>query len=54
MQRKSITAVADGTLTPDEAAAVANLIEIKRKAVETVEIERRVADLEQKEANRVF
>jgi hypothetical protein len=49
-----ITAVADGTLTPDEAAAVANLIEIKRKAVETVEIERRVADLEQKEANRVF
>jgi uncharacterized protein DUF5681 len=49
-----ITAVADGTLTPDEAAAVANLIEIKRKAVETFEIERRVADLEQKEANRYF
>jgi len=41
-----ITAVADGTLTPDEAAAVANLIEMKRKAIETVEIERRIAALE--------
>jgi hypothetical protein len=49
-----IEAVADGTLTPDEGAAVANLMEIKRKAVETVEIERRVAALEQIEDSRAL
>jgi len=36
----------EAALDADEAAAVANLIEMKRKAIETVEIERRIAALE--------
>ena len=41
-----VRAVADGTLTPDEAGSVAGLLEMKRKAIETVEIEARIAALE--------
>lgn len=41
-----VSAAADGTLTPDEAASLAGLIEIKRRAIETVEIEARLAALE--------
>jgi Family of unknown function (DUF5681) len=41
-------AVAGGALTPDEATAVAGVIEMKRKAIETVEIEERVKKLEEK------
>lgn len=41
-----VRATADGTLTPDEAASVASLIEIKRRAIETIEIEARLAALE--------
>jgi len=40
--------VADGTLTTDEGAAVASLLEAKRKAIETIEIERRLAALEER------
>ncbi len=40
--------VASGDLTPDEAAAVSALLEAKRRAIETVEIEARVAALEGK------
>ena len=36
------------TLTPDEAATIAGVIELKRRSIETVEIERRLATLEQK------
>lgn len=43
-----IAAVADGRITPDEGAAVANLIEARRKAIEITDIERRVAVLEEK------
>ena len=43
-----IAAVAIGDLTPDEGAAVAGLLETRRKAIETVEIERRLADLEKR------
>jgi hypothetical protein len=35
-------------LTPEEAASVAAVLEMHRKALETVEIERRVAALEQR------
>jgi hypothetical protein len=41
-----LAAVASGELTPDEGAAVAGLIESKRKAIEIVELEARVAALE--------
>jgi hypothetical protein len=37
-----------GELTPEEAASVVAVLEIRRKALETVEIERRVAALEQR------
>ena len=39
--------VAGGALTPDEGQAVAAVLEVKRKAIETVELESRVAALEQ-------
>jgi hypothetical protein len=39
-------AVAAGVLTPDEAATLSTVLEAKRRAIEIVEIERRVADLE--------
>jgi hypothetical protein len=38
--------MADGEITPDEANAVASVIETKRKAIETQELEQRVAALE--------
>jgi hypothetical protein len=37
-----------GELTPEEAASVVAVLEIRRKALETVEIERRVAALGQR------
>jgi len=39
-------AVAMGDLTPDEGASVAAIIEIKRKAIEIVELENRITALE--------
>ena len=41
-----LKAVSDGDLTPDEAATVSNIIETKRRAIETVEIEERLTALE--------
>ncbi|MCC7281433.1 MAG: hypothetical protein IT556_03550 [Acetobacteraceae bacterium] len=43
-------AVAAGDLTPDEGQAVAAVIEAKRRAIETIELERRIAALEQQKA----
>jgi hypothetical protein len=40
-------AVTAGDITPDEGQAVASILEAKRKAIETVELEARVAALEQ-------
>jgi hypothetical protein len=40
-------AVAMGDLTPDEGAAVAGVLEAQRRAVETIDLERRIAILEQ-------
>ncbi|MBT3558749.1 MAG: hypothetical protein HOC63_14525 [Rhodospirillales bacterium] len=41
-------AVSDGTITPDEASTIASVLEAKRKAIETVEIEARLVELERK------
>jgi hypothetical protein len=41
-----LSAVADGALTPSEAAGVAALLEVHRKALETLELEKRIAALE--------
>ncbi len=43
-----VEAVAGGALAPSEAAAVAGLVETYRKALETSELEARVAALEEK------
>jgi hypothetical protein len=40
-------AVAAGGITPDEGQAVAGVLEVKRKAIETTDLEARVAALEQ-------
>jgi hypothetical protein len=40
-------AVGTGDITPDEGQAVASILEAKRKAIETVDLESRVAALEQ-------
>lgn len=45
--RALLDAVAKGQLTPSEAQAVAGLVEAHRKALETEELERRIAALEQ-------
>jgi uncharacterized protein DUF5681 len=45
------TAVAEGAITPDEAQAVAAVLEVKRKAIETVDVLARIEALE-KERNR--
>ena len=44
----TVTAMSEGEITPDEAAVVAGVLEIKRRAIETVEIERRIAALEER------
>jgi hypothetical protein len=43
----TVAAMAEGEITPDEAAVVAGVLETKRKAIETVELEARLARLEQ-------
>ena len=44
----TISAVASGSITPDEASAVAGLLEAKRKVIETEDLEARIATLEAK------
>jgi hypothetical protein len=43
-----LEAVSDGTITPDEASTIASVLEAKRKAIETVEMEARLVELERK------
>lgn len=43
-----LEAVASGSLTPDEATAISGLLEARRKAIETMELERRITELERK------
>jgi Family of unknown function (DUF5681) len=47
-----VSAMAAGELTPDEASAVAAVIDAKRRAFETIDIERRIAAMEQRERDR--
>ncbi len=42
-----VQAMAKGELTPEEAAIVSGVLETRRKAIETVEIEHRLAAVEQ-------
>jgi hypothetical protein len=41
-----LAAMSGGELAPDEAVTVAGVLEMKRKAIETVDIERRLAAIE--------
>jgi len=41
-----IAALAGGAATPDEAAVIAGVLDAKRKALETVELEQRLAALD--------
>lgn len=41
-----LEAVAGGEITPGEAAQLANVLEVRRKAIETQELERRLTELE--------
>ena len=42
-----IAAMARGELTPDDAAAIAGVLESRRRAIETVELEARISAIEQ-------
>jgi hypothetical protein len=41
-----------GEITPDEASQIASVIEFRRKAAETVELEARVAEIEKRQEGR--
>ena len=43
----TIEAMGNGELAPDEAATVAGVIEVKRRAFETVDLERRITAIEE-------
>ena len=47
-----LSAVGAGDITPEEGAAVAGLVELKRRAIETTDLERRIAQLEQQGQKR--
>ena len=44
-----LAAVAQGELTPDEAATLSTVLETKRRALELVDLEQRISALEQRE-----
>jgi len=46
----TVAAMADGDITPDEAATVAGILEVKRRAIETTDLESRIAALEERNA----
>ena len=41
-----IDAMAQGGITPDKASTVSNVLEVKRRSIETCELETRVTELE--------
>jgi hypothetical protein len=43
-----VSGMATGELTPEEAASVANVLELRRKALETVELEARLRAVEER------
>ena len=44
--------MADGDITPDEAATVAGILETHRKAIETAELAERLVSIERQLGNR--
>ena len=46
----TVRAMADGEVTPEEAATIAGVLEAKRKAIETADLEARIVRLEQQTA----
>jgi hypothetical protein len=48
-QASVVRAVADGELTPEEGTAITNILEARRKAIETQDHESRISALESKE-----
>ena len=47
-----LTATSKGEVTPEEAVSIAQVVEAKRRSLETLEIEERLASLEARIANR--
>jgi hypothetical protein len=47
-QNKVIMAVADGDISPEQGAKITAIVENRRRAIETVEFERRIAAMESK------
>lgn len=47
-----VAAVSDGTLAPDEGAAVAAMLETHRRTIESVELEKRIVALEARHHER--
>jgi hypothetical protein len=47
-QSEILQAVVDGEITPNEGERIASIIEDRRRAIETLELEARIADLEQR------
>jgi hypothetical protein len=45
-----LRAVAEGQITPEEGQAIAGLLEVRRKALELVEVEARIKALEERGA----
>ena len=45
-------AVAEGSITPDEAQAVAAVLETQRRAIETAELDARITALESRKESR--
>ena len=48
----TVEAMAAGEIAPDEAATVASVIEAKRRAVETVDLEKRITAIEETRTER--
>jgi hypothetical protein len=46
-----VTAVSEGVLSPDEAASVAIVLNAQMRAVEIVELDRRMKEIERRQAN---
>jgi hypothetical protein len=47
-QNKVLMAIADGDISPEQGAKITAIVENRRKAIETVEFERRIAAMESK------
>ena len=51
VQGAVIAAMAKGEITPDDASTIANVLEARRRALETVELEKRLDILEKAQGN---